>query len=127
MEKGSDGKNDDREGMGCCQSSRAQPRWDSNSARAKTIKEWALEEKLPSAANLGKYEVHSKTVAFSPVLTGRSQPLQTSGIIAACKRGPNQCRERNGVEFTEEQHPRDASRHGSVEAAQANTARTGKA
>ena len=79
---------------------------------------WLLEEKIHSAANRGKYEVHSKTMAFSSVHTERSQPLQTPGIMATCQCGPNECRERNGVEFTQEQHPRDASCHGSVEAAQ---------
>ena len=53
-----------------------------------------LEEKIHSAADRGKYEVHSKTMAFSSVHTERSQPLQTSGIIATCHCGPNQCHER---------------------------------
>ena len=75
-----------------------------------------LEETIHSAVNREKYEVHSKTMAFSSVHTERSQPLQTSGIIATCHCGPNQWRERNGVEFTQEQHPRNASRYGSVEA-----------
>ena len=61
---------------------------------------WLLEEKIHSAANRGKYEVHSKTMAFSSVHTERSQPLQTPGIMATCQCGPNACRERNGVEFT---------------------------